>query len=160
MKIRRSTLSDIREIGEIYAKARQFMIENDNPNQWNNNYPNEETALEDQKIGIGYVCEDEGEVVAAFAFEIGNEPTYDKIYNGDWLNNEKYAYIHRIAVKKHGQGIVDFCFNECFKAHPNLKIDTHRDNIPMQKVLKRCGFKECGIIYLESGDERIAFQKA
>jgi RimJ/RimL family protein N-acetyltransferase len=43
--------------------------------------------------------------------------------------------------------------------HPNLKIDTHRDNIPMQKVLKRNGFSECGIIYIENGDERIAFQK-
>jgi hypothetical protein len=29
----------------------------------------------------------------------------------------------------------------------------------MQKCLIRNGFKYCGIIYLESGAERIAFQK-
>ena len=101
----------------------------------------------------------EGEVVAVFAFAIGNEPTYKTIYEGEWLNDEPYAYIHRIAVKKHGMGIVDFCFSECFKMHRNLKIDTHRDNIPMQKVLLRGGFQLCGVIYLESGDERLAYQK-
>ena len=160
MKIRPSTLNDIKEIGEIYAAARKFMIENGNPDQWSKSYPSEDTALDDLNRGIGFVCEDEGEIVAVFAFEIGNEPAYDIIYDGEWLNNEKYAYIHRVAVKKHGKGIIDFCFSECFKTHPNLKIDTHRDNIPMQKVLKRNGFSECGIIHLEGGDERLAFQKA
>jgi RimJ/RimL family protein N-acetyltransferase len=159
MKIRRSTPADIKAIGEIYSSAKSFMRENGNPHQWNKVGPDESTALSDAKRGIGYVCEDEGEIVAVFAFEVGNEPNYDKIYEGAWLNAEKYAYIHRVAVKKHGQGIIDFCFSECFKMHPNLKIDTHRDNIPMQKVLKRNGFSECGIIYIENGDERIAFQK-
>ena len=55
--------------------------------------------------------------------------------------------------------IIDFCFNKCFEMFQNLRIDTHRDNIPMQKVLKRNGFEYCGIIYLENGDERLAYQK-
>ena len=38
-------------------------------------------------------------------------------------------------------------------------LDTHRDNIPMQKVLARNDFTYCGIIYLENGDERLAFNK-
>lgn len=159
MQIRRSTPSDITAIGEIYSAAKKFMRENGNPNQWSENGPDENSALSDSERGIGYVCEDGGEIVAVFAFEIGREPTYDKIYGGEWLSDEPYAYMHRVAVKKHGQGIIDFCFNECFKLHPNLKIDTHRDNIPMQRVLKRCDFRECGIIYLENGDERLAFQK-
>jgi len=159
MQIRRSTLSDIAAIGEIYSAAKRFMRENGNPDQWSKNGPDENSALSDLERGIGYVCDDGGEIVAVFAFEIGREPTYDKIYEGEWLNGEPYAYMHRVAVKRHGQGIIDFCFSECFKLHPNLKIDTHRDNIPMQRVLKRCGFRECGIIYLENGDERLAFQK-
>ena len=160
MLIRHSTVRDVKEIGEIYALAKDFMRENGNPNQWDSGYPNEESALLDAEHGIGYVCVENNEIVAVFAFAVDNEPTYDKIYNGAWLNNTPYAYIHRVAVKKHGMGIIDFCFKECFKIHPNLKIDTHRDNIPMQKVLKRNGFTECGIIYLENGDERLAFQKA
>lgn len=159
MIIRKTTPADISAIDEIYKSAKEFMRKSGNKNQWNGDYPNAESAVSDMKSGIGYVCEDEGEVVAVFAFAIDNEPTYDKIYDGKWLSDSPYAYIHRIAVKKHGMGIVDFCFSECFKMHPNLKIDTHRDNIPMQKVLLRNGFRHCGIIYLENGDERLAFQK-
>ena len=159
MLIRKAVVADIEAIVNIYVSAKQFMREAGNANQWNDNYPNEQTALDDIQKGIGYVCQDEGEVVATFAFAIDNEPTYDKIYDGAWLNERPYAYIHRIAVKKHGMGIVDFCFYECYKMYPNLKIDTHRENIPMQKVLVRNGFEKCGIIHLENGDERLAFQK-
>ena len=160
MKIRATTENDISAIEEIYVSAKRFMRESGNANQWNDDYPNGETAIADMRDGIGYVCQaDDGEVVAVFAFAVGNDKTYEKIYNGKWLNDKPYAFIHRIAVKKHGQGIVDFCFNECYKIYPNLKIDTHADNIPMQKVLARNGFMRCGIIYLENGDERIAFQK-
>jgi len=159
MIIRKTKENDISEISEIYAAAKKFMRDAGNKNQWNSDYPNGESARLDMADGIGYVCEDEGEVVAVFAFGIANEPTYDIIYEGNWLNSDKYAFIHRIAVKKHGMGIVDFCFNECFKMFPNLKIDTHKDNIPMQKVLARCGFELCGIIHLENGDERLAYQK-
>ena len=159
MLIRKTTHADIEAIAEIYKAAKQFMREAGNANQWNDDYPNAKTATDDMESGIGHVCEDDGEIVAVFAFDINNEPTYNVIYNGAWLNDAPYAYIHRIAVKKHGKGIVDFCFAECFKKHQNLKIDTHMDNIPMQKVLVRNGFKLCGIIHLENGEERLAFQK-
>ena len=159
MKIRKSNVADIPEIEVIYQNAKGFMRENGNATQWNGDYPNGKSAKEDIERGIGYVCEDGGEVVAVFAFCVGNEPTYENIYDGAWLDSLKYAYIHRIAVKHHGRGIVDFCFAECFKLYPNLKIDTHEDNIPMQKVLARNGFMRCGTIYLEDGAKRLAYQK-
>lgn len=159
MKIRKSIPADVPAIDEIYRNAKKFMRESGNLTQWNSDYPSGKDAEADIKNGIGYVCEDCGEVVAAFAFCIGNEPTYDRIYDGEWLNSSEYAYIHRIAVKHHGRGIVDFCFNECFKLYPNLKIDTHADNLPMQKVLKRNGFLHCGTIYVEDGSPRLAYQK-
>ena len=159
MIIRKSELKDLDKIAEIYKNAKEFMKTSGNPNQWKGDYPNAFDAKEDIKNGIGYVCEDDGEIVAVFAFKIGVEPTYNKIYEGEWQNNLPYAFMHRIAVSRHGQGVVDFCIEHCFNLYPNLKIDTHRDNIPMQKVLKRNGFKYCGIIYLENGDERLAFNK-
>ena len=159
MRIRKSNFDDIPAIEVIYQNAKKFMRENGNAAQWNTDYPNGESAKFDIENGIGYVCEDAGEVVAVFAFCVGNEPTYDKIYDGKWLDSEGYAYIHRIAVKHHGRGIVDFCFSECFKLYPNLKIDTHEDNLPMQRVLIRNGFSHCGKIYLEDGSERLAYQK-
>lgn len=160
MKIRETRESDLAIIEEIYNKARNFMRENGNPNQWRTEYPTSNDARNDMLLGRGYVCEDDmGDVVAVFAFGTDIEPTYDKIYCGEWKNDEPYAYIHRIAVKEQGRGIVAFCFSECYKRFPNLKIDTHRDNIPMQKALARAGFEYCGIIYLANGDERLAYQK-
>ena len=88
-----------------------------------------------------------------------DDATYHRIYEGEWLSDAPYSVIHRIAVKYHGRGIIDFCFEECFKRFPSIRIDTHEDNIPMQKCLSRCGFKYCGIIYLADGAKRLAYQK-
>ncbi len=159
MLIRKTNLNDVDAVVEIYRHARKFMRETGNPNQWNKVYPAEEDVLSDIARGGGYVCEESGEIVAAFFFLKGEDKTYKKIYDGAWKNDEPYAVIHRIAVKYNGRGIAKFCFDECFKMHGNLRIDTHRDNIPMQTALKKSGFEYCGIIYLENGDERIAFQK-
>ena len=161
MIIRPATHADIEATARIYDDARAFMKESGNPNQWAGEYPNGYDVEIGIMKGTSYVCEDKGEVVATFHFEKNaDDPTYHKIYGGKWQNDLPYAVIHRIAVKYHGRGIVDFCFNECFKIQNNIKIDTHRDNIPMQRCLARCGFLPCGIIYLENGEERIAFQKA
>ena len=159
MIIRKATLEDVKQIEKIYSHAKEFMRKNGNPNQWKDDYPNAFDAEKDVKNGIGYVCEYNGEIVGTFAFSIDIEPTYNTIYDGAWQNDLPYAFMHRIAVSHHGKGVVDFCISHCFSLYPNLKIDTHRDNIPMQKVLKRNGFCYCGIIYLANGDERLAFQK-
>lgn len=159
MQIRKTVSKDLPAISFIYDNARRFMTESGNPNQWNSGKPNVDTAREDMEAGVGYVLEDKGEILAVFMFSIGEDPTYKKIYGGAWKNDEPYAVIHRIAVKEQGRGLIDYCINECFRICPNLKIDTHRDNIPMQKALAKRGFEYCGIIYLENGDERLAYQK-
>ncbi len=159
MLIRKTTLADVNSAAAIYDSARRFMRESGNLNQWSAEYPNAQSILEDIEGGGSYVCEDGGEVVAIFYFAAHNDPTYDKIYEGAWKRDGKYAVIHRIAVKHHGRGIADFIYAHCFEAHPNLRIDTHRDNAPMQRSLKKNGFEYCGIIYLANGDERLAFQK-
>lgn len=159
MHIRKITPNDVGAAEAIYESARDFMKAAGNPDQWRDGYPGKKEILADMAEGRSYVCEDAGEVVAVFYFGEGPDPTYEKIYGGKWLNDEPYSVIHRIAVKHHGRGIVDFCFSECSKIAKNLKIDTHKDNIPMQRVLLRAGFVECGTIYLKSGDARIAFQK-
>lgn len=165
MIIRLATENDIQEAAMIYDQAREYMKQNGNPDQWSGVYPNGDDVLEGIKNGTSYVCEDNGEVVATFYFEENsNDPSYAEIYDGEWKNNDAYAVIHRIAVKYHGKGIVDFCFEECFRRFPNLKIDTHESNIPMIKSLKRCGFEYCGIVYIASIPDRdmarrVAYQK-
>lgn len=160
MIIRKTCQSDIDNVMNIYASARQFMRESGNASQWGTSHPALELIESDIESGNGFVVEDDGEIIGSFFFKIGIDPTYLNIYNGEWLNDREYGVIHRIAVKYQGRGIVGFVYNHCFNLINNLKIDTHRDNIPMQKSLSKNGFKYCGVIYLESGDERIAYQKA
>ena len=159
MIIRKTTYADVDAVAEIYENAKVFMRKNGNNDQWNLGYPDRNTVIEDIEAGVGYVCEEDGEILATFMFKIGEDKTYKIMYEGEWKNDAPYAAVHRVAVKRHGGGIVDFCLEECFKMYPNLKMDTHRDNIPMQRVLLRNGFTYCGIIHIETGDERLAYQK-
>ena len=159
MLIRKTVPADLYRIGEIYENAKCFMRASGNKNQWNGDKPNAETAREDMERGVGYVAEDNGEVVAVFMFSLDADPTYKEIYDGAWLSDEPYGVIHRIAVAEQGRGIIDYCINECFSIRPNLRIDTHRDNAPMRRALQKRGFEYCGIIHLENGDERLAYQK-
>ena len=159
MIIRKATEKDAVEANAIYDEARKYMKAAGNPYQWAEGYPGARDILNDIPLGQSYVVVDGGEIVGVFHFHIGPEPAYFAIEGGEWKNEEEYAVIHRIAVKYHGRGIADFIYSECYKMHPNIKIDTHRDNLPMQKSLKKNGFEYCGIIHLESGDERLAYQK-
>jgi GNAT superfamily N-acetyltransferase len=159
MIIRKATEKDAVEANAIYDAARKYMRDNGNLYQWSAEYPGINDILTDIPEGTSYVAEDDGEIVGVFHFHIGEDVTYKKIYEGRWKNDKPYAVIHRIAVKYHGRGIADFIYSECFKLYPNLKIDTHKDNYPMQKSLVKNGFEYCGIIHLLSGEERMAFQK-
>lgn len=157
MKIRKTQEIDIKEVLEIYDCAKAFMKANNNPNQWEANYPSEITLREDIKNHVSYVIEDdEGEILGTFAFIIGEDKTY-KFIEGKWQSNKEYGTIHRIASNGREKNIAKICFDYCLKKIDYLRIDTHKDNIPMQKAIKRYGFKECGIIYVRDHKARIAF---
>ena len=159
MTVRAATYADLSEIESIYGIARRFMRESGNETQWQGGYPSSDVIKADVDLGRLYAVVDGNEILAVFVFAVSNEPTYDKIYGGQWLDTAEYAYIHRVAVRCAGRGIASFIFSWCFEQFSNIKIDTHRDNIPMQKALEKAGFSCCGIIYLASGDERLAYQK-
>ncbi|MCL1884897.1 MAG: GNAT family N-acetyltransferase [Defluviitaleaceae bacterium] len=156
--IRKSTLDDLPKIMEIYAYAREFMRQSGNPNQWKDDHPSEETVKEDIENGDSYVCVDENDVKAVFFFSTKPDPTYTKI-DGAWLNDNPYGVIHRIARAENSKGTGAFCINWCYNQIPNLRIDTHEDNTPMLNMLKTLGFERCGIIVIENGENRVAFQK-
>ena len=157
--IRPATIADLPRILEIYAGAREFMRRTGNPNQWGKTHPAEEILRSDIPKGQLYVCSENSEIIGVFAYIRGTDPTYLEIEGGSWLNDEPYGVIHRIAVAEQGKGIIGFCIDQCFDRCKNLRIDTHRDNLPMQRALTKRGFCYCGIIYLENGDERFAYQK-
>ncbi|MFI3322003.1 MAG: GNAT family N-acetyltransferase [Rikenellaceae bacterium] len=159
MKIIKATAERIDEIMAIYDSAREFMVRSGNAQQWVDGYPSKNDILRDIELSQFYLCVENDEIVAQFCYFVGEESSYNAIYDGEWLNDMPYGVVHRIASSGKVRKIADYCLNWCFKQHPNMKIDTHSDNLVMQNVLLRLGYKRCGTIYLSSGDSRIAFQK-
>lgn len=159
MKIRNAQKEDLPVILEIYQEARSFMAAHGNPDQWKDGYPEEELVMKDMEEKQLYVCQEQGDIQAVFVFFQGEEPSYRQIHQGSWINAEPYGTVHRIASAGKGRGTASFCVDWCLEKCRNLKIDTHRNNIPMQNFLKKKGFTECGVIYIEDGTERLAYQK-
>ena len=98
-----------------------------------------------------------------FALLEGGEPTYRKIFDGAWLNDEPYLTMHRVASDGTQRGVVAACTDFCRRRASaldlhNIRIDTHEANAPMQRALGRCGFVRCRTIRLANGDPRIAYQ--
>lgn len=158
--IRKTEPGDIQDILSIYQKARDFMAASGNPSQWTGGYPGLPDLEQDMAQGASYVCIQNDIVVATFYFKIGDEPGYHMIRNGHWINEETYGVVHRIAAAFPGKGIASFCLDWCLKQWGNIRIDTHRDNLPMQSLLKKKGFSKCGIVLAGDGSERIAYQKS
>lgn len=165
MELRKSIEKDIPAIMNIIKDAQKYFRNQGIP-QWMNNYPNPEVIKNDIDNGYSYVLLKDEKIVATAAVSFDGEKTYDVIYDGQWLGSGDYAVIHRIAVDSElkGQGLSsiiiknleEICLNRGVKS---IKVDTHRTNLSMQKMLKKNGFQYCGIIYLEDKAERFAFEK-
>lgn len=160
MQIQKSTQAELATILAIYAQARQFMAESGNPGQWVQGYPQRERVQQDIQAGHSYVALTEAGIVAVFYFAIESEPTYASISEGQWLNDQPYGVVHRIASASRQRGLAAACLNWCFAQHPNIRIDTHRDNLPMRRLLQKLDYQYCGVIRLADGAERLAFQKS
>ena len=159
MQIRKSCSTDIEGIMKLYSYARAQMRQNGNPNQWEDSYPSKAILEKDIFAGNSYVIEENGRICGTFAFIIGDDPTYEIIEKGYWLNDEPYGTIHRIASDGTITGIFEKCLNYCQTQIANIRVDTHQDNLIMLHLLDKYGFQKCGIIYVRDGTPRIAYQK-
>lgn len=159
MVIRHAQLCELDEILDIYAIAKRFMDEHGNKNQWSGDDAVKrekiEAFIENNQLFVG---EEDGKIHFVFAYILGEDPTYKVIEKGSWLNEEPYGTVHRLASKGTAKGVVRTIANWALTQCSNLRIDTHNDNKVMQGALKNAGFSYCGIIYLESGDPRLAYQ--
>ena len=158
MLIRRATYDDLERMKELFACARKYMKEHGNPTQWKDDRPNISYVLNDIARNNSYVIEDEDRIVGTFAAIRGIEPTYLEI-DGAWLNDEEYVTIHRIASDGSRKGIFNEAIKYCGKFNCDIRIDTHKDNRTMIHLIEKNGFKYCGIIIVDDGTERLAYQK-
>lgn len=154
--IRPAKQADLEQILGIYEVARQFMAEQGNPTQWHSGYPDRELLEQDIQLGRLYALVREEIICGAFVFYIGDDPTYAYI-EGNWVSDKPYGVIHRIAGT--GGGIFAAALSFCIEQIGHIRIDTHHDNKPMQHVVEKAGFSKRGIIYVEDGTPRIAYER-
>ena len=160
MTVRQATYSDIPDIMAVMQAARGIMRASGNMGQWAGGYPDAGVIGADIDALGGYVLLQDGRIAGYFAFLPSPEPTYGRIYEGAWLDDTRpYHVVHRIGSYPEAHGAFDTMLSFCLGIDGNLRIDTHRDNHIMQHLLTSRGFTYCGIIYLASGDERLAYQR-
>lgn len=159
MEIRKATKHDLDRIMKIFEDAKTFMRRSGNLTQWGGGYPQRRLMEEETEHGHCYVCCDgNGTVAATFCLLPGPDPTYAHIYDGQWIDNRTYHVLHRLASDGSIKGAGRFCLEWCIERCPNLRVDTHADNLPMQKLLASHSFVRCGKIRVEDGSWRIAYQ--
>ena len=83
--------ADLDAILKIYARARQAMADSGNPTQWGDHFPPQELLEEDIDSNRLFLYLVNGELEGVFAFILGPDPTYARIEDGKWLNDQLEA---------------------------------------------------------------------
>ena len=147
---------DLPEIAAIYDHARAFMYANGNTTQWPTaQYPSLDSARLDLEDGILYVTETAEGLTGTFVLIPGPDPTYNYIENGSWRSDTAYGAVHRVASR--GRGTLAAALEFAKTQYIHIRMDTHQDNAPMRHLLQKAGFSYRGIIYVEDGTARLAF---
>ena len=165
MNLQKAIISDLPAMMNIVRQA-QASLKSLGIDQWQNGYPTSEIVRQDIENGDAYVLTDNGQVVAMMTVIYNDEPTYDRIYDGEWLSRGDFAVVHRMAVDNRLRqvGMASFLLQEAEKMAikkriPSIKIDTHKGNSPMRRTLEKNGFVYCGYILLSDGNHRVAYEK-
>ena len=158
--IRKATIEDLETILLLIDEGRRKMIAEGSVNQWSGGRPSREMLIKDIAQGVSHLVVVDGKPVATFALIEGPDPTYACIYDGEWQNAKPYFVIHRVASMAGVHGIMRAVLDYAFTLTDTIRIDTHEDNRTMRALLEKYGFVYCGVIFLENGDPRLAFQKS
>lgn len=158
MSIRLATPDDLSTIMQMYSHSRSLMRAAGNLYQWVG-YPSEDDVTTDIGAGVSYIIEQDGKPVGTFALVPGAEPTYGVIVRGRWIDVlSPYVTLHRLAKAHGGSHIAEAAFAYA-KAHcSHMRADTHADNTAMRAILDRQGFVYCGIVFMDDGSERLAYE--
>lgn len=165
MKVRKSTFLDCQSIMEMIDQAKTYFKEQ-GIDQWQNGYPNIEVIKQDIEQENSFVLVKDEVPIATAVLTFEPELSYERVYDGGWLSHQPYGVIHRVAVQNElkGQGISTqmikalegICLDQNIRS---LRVDTHEDNLSMQRLLKKNGFLTCGFVYLPCGGKRKVFEK-
>jgi tRNA (guanine37-N1)-methyltransferase len=165
---RRASPEDVDTLLAITAQASAFLAQQ-GVSQWQDGFPNRDVFLQDIQAGNCWLFTHDGQPAGCVSLYRQPEPDYDAI-QGQWLTQGDYGTVHRLAVAEgyRGRGLATemLTFMEDLLqglGYPSVRVDTHRDNQPMRKLLKKQGYTRCGVVYLtdtvEEDNRRVAYEK-
>jgi len=164
MEFRKTTAAGLGSVMKIIRQAQEY-LKRQGIDQWQNNYPSPETIMEDIRKGCSYVLLENHSILGTAAVVFDGDRNYDFI-EGKWLSDGPYAAVHRIAVQEDRKGsglasvIIGYIEQMCQDTGAqSIRVDTHEKNLSMQRLLIKNGFQACGIIYLQDGARRLAYEK-
>lgn len=144
------------EEGRAFQQAQGFV-------QWTPDYPNRDTVKGDIETGKGYVLKVDGVIAGYLCVDFDGDPAYEDIRQGQWGTGKPYAAAHRLALSGQfrGQGLTATIFELvrelCLaRGVTAIRGDTDPQNLRMQHVLEKCGFRRRGVILFQ-GSEKLAY---
>ncbi len=156
--IRLAIIEEIQAISEL-AKAVRSDMWNNGLKQWTGNYPAYENFYQDYANKGLYVLVEEGVIIGSVSIFVENEIAYHEVA---W-EKDKSLVVHRIIVdparqgKGYGKQLIEFALTMALQdGFDSVKIDTHPDNLKMQRLLKSMNFNYRGYL---SSINRLAFEK-
>lgn len=155
--IRAAREADLDAVMGIYDAARAFMRSTGNVTQWVGGYPSRAHAERDLSRGWLWVWDEGRGPEAVMSVMPGPDRTYAQIDGEPWLNDDPYWVMHRLAVARSGHGTGSAMLRWLCERHDNVRVDTHEDNVPMQRALEGAGFVRRGIVTCDDGTPRVAY---
>jgi len=157
--IRKAKTQDLPRLYALYAIGRAAMRAAGNHVQWVPAEAPEDKLPNDIQNGWLYVVEDDIAIHGVFAFIVGDDPTYDYIEGGAWLDTATpYGTLHRMASDNAGHGVFREALTWAKAQMPHLRADTHELNALMRCLLESENFKYTGIIYEPDNTPRRAYE--
>lgn len=155
---------DVPQIVSIIEEAKEVLRKGGSP-QWQEGSPNEALICSDIEHDYGYVLVYNQAVVGYLAMINKEDEDYKILDN--WKQEDNYVVIHRVAISSayQGKGLASYFFSNILsialsKGYTSVRIDTHRVNVTMQKLLEKFSFIYRGIVFVESNidGERFAYE--
>lgn len=156
--LRKATQKDFKTICKLINDGKK-LLKLQGINQWQHGTPNEDIIKLDIEMENSYVYEIDNNVIATAMINFDKDRVYEE-YN-IWHNSDNYAAIHRFVIDKNylGSGfsnkfiqvIKEYVYK---KGVSTIRIDTHENNLKMQRLLIRNDFCYCGEVKLYLEDEK------
>ncbi|MCL2843683.1 MAG: GNAT family N-acetyltransferase [Oscillospiraceae bacterium] len=149
--IRPATPGDFDAVWAVLQSGRQYLKDQNLP-QWQTGCgPREAEIKERLKAGESYVLILDS-VVSGYTMLVPEPDGSPPMSEGAWAPcDTPYVAVHRVAMGEHcrGKGLAggflrDMVLIAGALGYRDIRIDTHPDNVIMQKIIQQAGFVRCG----------------